>query len=541
MTSKLPIAFPRHGCDMTKDPRSSFRQHLATRAAFLLAFATVIGLTLEGCGQTAKTNTAPTTNEVRTYFGSPIFVNGDNDSKSSITIDRSAGHISQSDLGGITQSTPTALRSGTFVSAPTGFLSIVEGLAPDPIDNSGVSGAFALPCLLHGAWALEIPGVGAMANLLLINSNTGGGSTGVPSICANPPLVPPPSGAPLLMAENSTCPDFPSAAAFLYVTVPGSLADSGNGADFGTVMIKNEGNAVTFAAQPFTIGKPSLPASKVTGGCSISPFGTPITSYPLNSQSGILPELFAISTGGFFIDSGSAASGNLNGALGQNNNAAGAIGVMMPSNPVSVSAVVGAAYNGLLYAPLDNTLTTDGDGNPILFDASALASAYGDNAGNSPACMVLQKSIAANLVSAGNGGTIAAPPSVSTSLFGGEFKNSDPSGASGMTERCDVAIDLGLQDPQNSGIFPNATVFIGQNYPPATDTSIAGNPCVNPAFNLPCAFAFPAAAIVGQVQGQFVIFVTSDPATTPFPQLPLDASGTPVSTPVAIYLFRKSH
>lgn len=508
------------------------------RSAYAAVGAVLAALALgvSGCGQTAKPITTPSVNEVHTYFGAVVTA-----ISSEVTIDRAGNRITQSQPGGPTTVAPTANSSGTFATSQTGFLSITETFAPDAVDHPGVSGGSALPCPLHGSWGIEIPGDGALLNLLAIGSGT---ST---AFCTSPPpIVPPAQAVPYLVAESSACPNSATPTTFLYITLP-TVNASPESADYGTVTISNLGNAVTFQAQPFMIGKPALPASTVTGGCSISPFGIPLTSYPVNTvnTSGITgAEVFAISPGGLLVDS--APSGNPNGgALGQNNNSSGAIGVAMPASPVDATAVVGAKYSGFLYAPQFDVggtlrLSTDGDGNPIIFDASMLASAYGDNAENSAACAVLQNSIAANLVSAGNGGTIAAPPSTTTSLFGGEFKNSDPSGASGMTERCDVAIDLGQQDAQNNGLFPNATIFIGQNYPPATDTSVMSNPCLNPAASvpLPCAFAFPAAAIVGKVQGQFVIFVATSNLV---PTLPVDAiSGDAVQTPVAIYLFQKT-
>jgi len=502
---------------------------LGSGAAALAILAAGLG----GCGQTAKTITAPSVNQVHTYFGAAV-----TSTSGVVTIDRTGNQITQSQPGGPTGVAPTANISGTFAASPTSFITITEIFAPDQVDHPGVSGGSALPCPLHGSWGLEIPGDGALVNLLSIGTSTS------PVFCTSPPpIVPPAQAGPFLLAESSSCPSFAAPTTFLYITLPTTSANP-ESADYGTVSISNQGNAVTFHAQPFMIGQPTpLPASTVTGGCSISPFGVPVTAYPLNSNanSGVNgTELFAISPGGLLVDS--APLGNPNGgALGQNNNSSGAIGVAMPASSVDVSAVVGAKYSGFLYAPqLDAggtfRLTTDGDGNPLIYDAAVLASAYGDNAGNSPACMVLQNSVAANLVSAGNGGTIAAPPSSSTTLFGGEFKNSDPSGASGMTERCDVAIDLGQQDSQSNGLFPNATIFIGENYPPATDTSVISMPCMGSS-GLPCAFAFPAAAIVGKVNGQFVVFVTTPNLA---PTLPSDAIGDTVQTPVSIYLFQKT-
>jgi hypothetical protein len=106
----------------------------------------------------------------------------------------------------------------------------------------------------------------------------------------------------------------------------------------------------------------------------------------------------------------------------------------------------------------------------------------------------------------------------------------DPTGTNG-SENCDVVIDLGTQDPANNGVFPNATVFIGSTFPPFS----ASNPW---SCGGTCAVSFPAAAIVGQVQGEYVIFVSASGASTPPAQLP-DGSGVPSPQPVGIYLFQK--
>jgi hypothetical protein len=98
-----------------------------------------------------------------------------------------------------------------------------------------------------------------------------------------------------------------------------------------------------------------------------------------------------------------------------------------------------------------------------------------------------------------------------------------------------VAIDLGIEDPANNGLFPNATVFIGSSYPPFS----AANPWNCFGTTQVCAVSFPAAAVVGQVQGQFVIFVVTSAVSKPKAELP-DGQGNLLSQPVGIYLFQKA-
>jgi hypothetical protein len=186
-----------------------------------------------------------------------------------------------------------------------------------------------------------------------------------------------------------------------------------------------------------------------------------------------------------------------------------------------------------VYAPLNQANKVAGS-----YDITVLASAFGDHTASSQACSTLQSSLAANN---GQGAkTVAALPSAN-SVYGGEFLTTtstgavnDPTGASG-SENCDVAIDLGTQDPANNGSFPNATVFIGSNYPPYS----ASDPWICTDTGSTCSVSFPAAAVVGTVQGQYVIFVVASSASSPAAQLPA-GGGNRQPQPVGIYLFQKA-
>lgn len=470
----------------------------------------VMLLSLSGCGQTANPVTPGSKDLVDAYYSGPL-----SNFNSELIFDHSASQITASKAdptsGGLVPVT-----SGTFLTAPTGFLSITENFATPP---SGSIAPQTPP--LTGAWAVEIPGVGALANLLAI-SNAGG-----------LPVV----AAPAAMAENATCPDFYTAPAnFLYVTVPQLPGAPTPTADYGTMEISTIGSAVTFKAQPYLLGPSALTRSVVTGGCSETYLG-PLTAYPLNSfdQSSNL-DLVAIGASGLLTSSFLPSSGgNTPSAFGGNS---GVIGVATSSAPVSVSAVVSARYNGFLYAP-QNPVNTDPLSNaPLTYDITVLASAFGDDSATSQACSTLQSSLAANL---GPGaGKIPALPSANT-VYGGEFLSTksgntvnDPTGANG-SENCDVAIDLGTQDSNNNGLFSNATIFIGSNYPPFS----ASNPWICFGTTSICAVSFPAVAVVGSVEGQYVIFVESSATSTRMAQLPI-ANGSSNTQPVGIYLFQKS-
>ncbi len=464
-------------------------------------------LGLGGCGQTAKPITSPAADLVYSYFGSPFSVTASALPKSVSTFDHSADKIAvASFINTPTVQVPSGILNATFVAAPTGFLGVTENFATT---TSGIPTAQNPP--ITGAWAVEIPGSGALANFLSVNTT----GSGLPVLAA-----------PAAMAENTACPSFSKPSPFLYVTVPNANSTTDT-ADYGGVNVSTQGSAVTFAAQPFLIGSLEQASSTVTGGCSVTFFG-PLTAYPLNSfgaPSNL--ELIAIGQSGLLVSSFTA--GNAGSSPGAFGGGTGVIGVAAPSSPVNISAAVGAQYNGFIYSPLSTASSS--------YDLTVLASAFGDHNASSPACSTLQSSLLAN--HAQGAGTVPVLPSAN-SLYGGEFLTAsgntvanDPTGMNG-SEDCDLVIDLGAQDSVNNGLFPNATVFIGSNYPPFS-TSNAWN-CFGT--QLVCAVSFPAAAVVGQVQGQYVIFVVGSAGSNPAAQLPNNL-GAPIPQPIGIYLFQK--
>lgn len=466
---------------------------------------------LGGCSETAPPITTPATGKVNTYFGGPFIVTVNPVGVSSSSFDHSASQIAVSAfVNNQSLQVPAQALSGTFTAADTGFLAVSENFATT---NSGY-GPQNPP--LTGAWAVEIPGAGALANLLSVQTGIGNNATVV-------------KAAPAAMADNTACPVFPRQTSFLYVNVPNPFtASSTDTSNYGIVGIATQGSDVTFSATPYLIGPLPGTASVVTGGCSVSTLGA-VTSYPLNSYgqpSNV--ELISIGGSGLLVSSFNESSHTSTvGAFGGGN---GVIGVQQPSSPVDVSSVVNVKYNGFVYAPKNAVNGT--------YDITVLASAFGNHAGDSLACSALQASILANH---GQGaGTINSIPFTDT-IYGGEFLTvsssssvNDPSGALG-SENCDVAITLGIQDSTNAGLFPNATIFIGSNYPPFSTS----NPWNCFGTTSVCAVSFPAAAIVGLVQGQYVIFVAASANSNPPAQLP-DGFGNRIQQPLGIYLFQKS-
>jgi len=481
------------------------RRGIILSTVFLVLGFAVLGS--GGCGGTSTTAvTTPSADLVDSYFGGPFNDPGSALGKSSSTFDHTAKQIGVAAfISTQTSQVPAPIMNGTYAAADTGFLSITENFATT---TTGVIAPQNPP--LTGAWAVEIPGAGALVSLLTLN--------GVGS-----PL--PISAAPSAMVQNAGCPDFPKDASFLYVTVPRANLTHDN-ADYGSVSISTQGSAVTFNAKPFLIGSVAQAASTVTGGCSDTNLGA-LTAYPLNSFGAASNlELISMGSSGLLVSSSTGLNPVDFGAFG---GGTGVIGIAEPSAPVDVSAVVGAKYNGFVYAPLNSVHET--------YDITVLASSFGDDSAASQACSALQSSLAANN---GQGAkTVPILPSAN-SLYGGEFlvttssgTVNDPTGMSG-SEDCDIAIDLGTQDLATNGLFPNATVFIGSNFPPYS----ASTPWLCSDTGTTCAVSFPAAAVVGNVKGQYVIFLAGSASSTPPAQLP-DNFANRQAQPVAIYLFQK--
>jgi hypothetical protein len=457
----------------------------------LLAVAGLGGAT--GCGETARFTPPPTQGQVHSYYGSLKQAN----------IDDSANKFNELFLA-VGQAL-TGIIAGDVTKAPTGFLSISETFAPSS-SNEGF-GVPQNPPLL-GAWAVEIPGQMALVNELKPNG-------------------PAEVASPVFFVGNQACPNFAKAVRYLYVPVP-STATTGIPPATGVVDITTQGSAVFFNVQ-----RTGQMASTVQGGCGDTILG-PLTAYPFNGVNPLntTTDLVGISPSGVILSNPQGGIPDLLTGNQSQTAIAGAIGVIASSSPLDTNAVISAHYSGAFFAP-QNTAKDPQTGNPPPYDITFLASAYGDNLPTATACSALVSSVTANLKS--NGGTIPTAPSAN-SIYGGEFLTStssglsnDPNLAASSSENCDVILDLGQQDSSNNGFFPNATMFVGSSYPPFS----TANPWLCFGTTKPCAASFPAAAVVGKIQGQYVIFANANAG-----QLP-DQFGNAVTQPVGMYLFQK--
>ena len=86
-------------------------------------------------------------------------------------------------------------------------------------------------------------------------------------------------------------------------------------------------------------------------------------------------------------------------------------------------------------------------------------------------------------------------------IYGGDFTKDNPSASSNGFGNCDLAIDLGSQDPSNNGRFPKATVWIGASYAANTTGKT---------------YSFQAVAIAGQLNGKYAIFLLGVDSVEPW-------------------------
>jgi hypothetical protein len=322
---------------------------------------------------------------------------------------------------------------------------------------STTSGGF-LHASLNGqsSWALEVPGVmGFFSN----------GSVLAP------------------MVTSATCPSLKAAQTFQFLSFNPSIIG------YGSVDVVSAGDLVNFTKinQYQFPGAPTPPGTPVTnpgpgaitGYCGSSAYGT-LVGITQTIQFNGAPEN-AVDTiniaDGFLFEEGGGNPFLNNSVPADVLGGVGSVGLVRPSAALDAGSFVSASYTGF-----------DSNGGPVGFT--------GASAGSS-ACAALQSSLK----------TLSPPPSANT-LYGGDFPNSDPS--SNQTPNCDIAIDLGTQDPKDNGLFTSATVYFGTAYSGNTTNALV---------------VAPAVAIAGPIQSQNAIFVETNYAPT----------GT---TPLSLYLLQ---
>lgn len=345
-----------------------------------------------------------------------------------------------------------------------------------------------------GGWAVELP-------------NQAGGLVQI----AGEPIEP--------IVAATSCPNLKSPQTYQFLTLPAPFPsglsepyswDPTQETVFGSVDVSSSGGTVTFnniqqyALPSFPDLTPGAPAVAVTspqtGTCSSGYYGNTtvvpgnltVTDPGPNSVAQPVA-LVGIGPTGLLIES-NAANGepdsppydtpplyqNLLGA------GSGAIGLPKPSSALDTSAVVGAQYLGFTY----------GTG---LYGFGGGSSTCGSGSSGWSTC------VASFGFAALPAGCQSVATQTATMIYGGDFPGNNPGSpgtqSNGGFGNCDLAIDLGAQDPNNNGLYPDATVYVGTVY--------AGNA-------LGANYSFPAVAIAGQLGGKYAIFLTG-----------LDITGSP--------------
>ena len=402
---------------------------------------------LLGCGG-AATVVPPATAATPTppsYFGPAV---SPTLNRSTYVIDHTQNTFVQSQYLANQSNQQYVANSGTFTVLPNGILNI--GISYG--GGTGLQGNLYSPAQ-SGNYAVESPGQFGLVGLL------------------NQPVTP--------VALNQQCPSYGSAQAFQFVTLP--LAGDKTGTAYGTFSAATGGTSgttvsLTSIAQ-FTVAGSAVvtPApATIAGICAPTFYGqtvsVPTTSTvtnPGNGQTQTPTAILAISPGGFVVEDNGytanpAAFQNVLGA------GTGAVGVAVPAAAVSTSTLVGAQYTGFVYA-------TGAAGNAVK-NLQAVA----------PATRVVSFGYPSVATSCA---TLPAPQT-GTVLYGGEFTANNPAGSS--YGNCDFALDLGAQDSTRHGLYPAATITLAAAFPGNTTGR---------------SYSFQGAAVAGQVNGKFAIFV----------------------------------
>jgi hypothetical protein len=446
----------------------------------LSASALLVLLFLSGCtsGSTSAGSSSKKPASPQTYLAP--YLTGEvapSSSVSAYAMDDTAQTFSEStyylgEVNGAMQEGARTYFAGTTASLARGLLSLAVGY-----DWNSTSPIVYNPPQT-GSWAIELP-------------NQAGGMIDI-------------NGQPFAPVVPATsCPDFSTPQTYQFLTLPASLLIGGAGTlpyiwdptqetVFGSVDISGTGSTITFNnIQQYALpsapgGAPGATATSVTspqtGACAstyygdttVVPANLTVTDPGPNSPSPPVA-LVGIGPTGLLVES-NAANGQATAApyyvnlLGAGT---GAIGLPKPSSALSTSALVGAQYLGFFYG--------SGDGNN---DWSTYVASLG----------------------------FAAPPAAcktvaiqtSTMIYGGDFPGNNPGGSgvqsNGGFGNCDIAIDLGSQDPNNNGLYPAATVYLGTF---AAENGLCGSYAIGPCAN----YSFPAVAIAGQLGTKYAIFL----------------------------------
>jgi hypothetical protein len=349
-------------------------------------------------------------------------------------------------------------QQGTQVNDSGSFTVLARGLRSLSTTYTG-NGILSTP--IEGSYAVELAGqAGGLVQL------------------ATQPATP--------LVATETCPSLATAQIFQFITLPTSSWNPANQTAFGSVSIDTSGSDVNLSSiQQFTLpvkgGSPGAPASSYSateqGACSPTPYGNTISvpasttvTNPGQGEALTNPVILGVGPSGLLVES-IQNSGFLNSSGDVLGAGTGAIGVPQPSSAIDTSTVVGAQYLGFIY----------GAGG----SSSSTVASFGFPTPPSDCSSVAAQT--------------------STLIYGGDFPSNNPASSAvqsnGGYGNCDFAIDLGTQSTTSNGLYPSATVWMGSGFSANSTQST---------------YSFPAVAIVGQLQGKFVILLIGEDSTQPW-------------------------
>ena len=280
------------------------------------------------------------------------------------------------------------------------------------------------------------------------------------------------------LAPADACTTINGTVTYDYITVPGKSSPPNwlpdRDTTYGSFQVTTDGTTWTISnVAQFTLSgaQPDNPGTGVpTAFCGIGLAGYAVTAASDQMNPPVATATMGFGATGFFLEDNGSAQATPVGVVPSNALGAGvgAIGIVQPSSPVDTSNVVAEQYLGFYYEP----------------------GVHGGGA-------------VTQLASFGCSGSTCPPPPTHTSIIGGVFPNtggSSPVDEPDQPASQNVIIDLGMQDSKNNGLYPTASVTIS-------------------------GVTFPAASVVGSLDGKFAIFLIAQDKIT--------------NTPLAIYLFQR--
>lgn len=449
-------------------------KNIPLHAAVALSILTALSTT--GCGgdSFSVSPTTPAQKSPQSYFspsvsgttnaGVPLY------GPKTFVVDEVTGAFSESNflLNPPSQLGPQVINAGVLGTAQRGLLTL--GISTNYTPNTSTGGfnpkTYSPP--MSGSFAVELAKqVGGFVQLV------------------GQPVTP--------LGVATQCPSLPKPQSYLFLTLPQGVINSRTqgiqpgfwdpnvetaygSADVSTT----EGTVAVRTIQHHTLpsvggsGTPTaVVPSSADGLCAFTSLGTTITMgqsvvqnpFPGGGSNATPQAKMSIGPTGLLVEDTGMDANSKTGdlTLGAGN---GAIGLPKPSSPVDVSSLRAGQYLGFVY------------GSGVYANVAFLPGGWSSH-------------LTSFGFSTQPAGCSTLVPGGSALLYGGDFNKDDPSTSPDGFGNCDLAMDLGAQDATTNGLFPNARLWIGNNYA-ANTTGIT--------------FSVPMVAIAGPLDGKYAIF-----------------------------------